>query len=185
MPCSCSCSHHCLQNEQKAPSRPLSPPVSANLTSPKSRYLCLVSGLRLGSDSFGAGQGDGPSSNAVRLLFSFLAGRIGSGDRDQDLARRVVRVIIAGDSIAEGASSNHSSSRDLHRYRFRPLSHRCHSHIYLGQREAAALLLQWQQQQQWCGAWLGPAAGPAAGQLPRGSHARRFAFNYLPSHPSR
>eukprot|EP01035_Chromulina_nebulosa_P038783 gene38783-52386_t len=54
----------CRPTSNLAPSRQLSPPLPVNLTSPKSRYLCLVSGLRLGSDSYGEGQGDGPSSNA-------------------------------------------------------------------------------------------------------------------------
>ena len=103
--------HRASAAANTAPTRSLSPPLSATLTSPKSRYLCLVSGLRLGSDCYGEGQGDGPSSTAARLLVSFLAGRIGSGGRDEELARRVVRVIVAGDSVTE--------ARDHHR------DHRC------------------------------------------------------------
>lgn len=63
-------------------------------------YVMLVSGLRLGSPN--------AASLSTQLLADFLGGRIGDDD-DIELASRVCRVIIAGDSIY---TTSDASSKD-------------------------------------------------------------------------
>ena len=59
---------------------------------PRLRYIAIVSGLNIGSDHC--------SQLSVEVLVDYLAGHLG-GPRDRDHLRRVVRVIIAGNSITD------------------------------------------------------------------------------------
>ena len=60
------------------------------------KYLLLMSGLEMGATK----RADPSSDLAAQLLMDFVAGRLG-GTEDVRLASRVVRVIVAGNSVTE------------------------------------------------------------------------------------
>ena len=111
-----------------SPNSELTPPVRDVMSfaseEKEAKYLCLVSGLRIGAE---CGKDKAPSSIAARLLFSFLAGRLGSAN-SREVARRVVRTVIAGDSIAEGPSREKIKDN---KYFPNTLSSKCRSSIFL------------------------------------------------------
>ena len=110
------------------PNSELTPPVRDVMSfaseEKEAKYLCLVSGLRIGAE---CGKDKAPSSIAARLLFAFLAGRLGSAN-SREVARRVVRTVIAGDSIAEGPSREKIKDN---KYFPNTLSSKCRSSIFL------------------------------------------------------
>lgn len=79
----------------------------------ESRFILLVSGLQIGSLNYKSSiqvEGEiavagksGPTVMAPRLLAAFLAGRVGQ----REVARRIVRMIIAGDSLSNFESGMH------------------------------------------------------------------------------
>jgi len=91
-------------NETK-PQLPVTNPTGAVAPNTSSSFVLLVSGLSLGG-------GNAKAALAMQMLADFLAGRLGSND-DAQLASRVTRVIVCGNSVVStDALQAGSASKD-------------------------------------------------------------------------